>query len=163
MSKSSLPVILVIDSNVLSLAATREIFHFHDFDVHGVHCRDAAIEAARSLPLDLVICDLNLDAGVDGRSIVREICAIPDRHDVPVMFASSGQIPDVIRRKHDFGGAYHLKKPFDPEVLIELVERALWMPALVQSHIARPHFKIGPAAPLAQADSDISKCTRWHI
>ena len=57
---------------------------------------------------------------------------------------SHGQTVDVIRRKYDFGGAYLVKKPLDGKLLIDLVERALWMPALVKTHIARPHFKIGP-------------------
>jgi hypothetical protein len=69
------------------------------------------------------------------------------------MYSSTGQAPGVIRRKDEFGGAYYVKKPFDPMVLIELVERALWMPHLVQTHIRRPHFDLSPPAPTVLANS----------
>jgi CheY-like chemotaxis protein len=49
------------------------------------------------------------------------------------MFLSGAQIPDIIRRSHAAGGTYYLRKPFDPEVLVELVQKALWMPHLASS------------------------------
>jgi len=52
---------------------------------------------------------------------------------VPVMFLSGAQIPDIIRRSHAAGGTYYLRKPFDPEVLLELIQKALWMPHLAGS------------------------------
>ncbi|MBI2479174.1 MAG: response regulator [Planctomycetia bacterium] len=59
------------------------------------------------------------------------------QEDVPVLFVSSAQMPDIIRRTHDAGGTYYLRKPFDPDVLIELVGKALWMPHLVKSRFER--------------------------
>lgn len=143
MNKNSLPNILVIDSDELSLTALKAILSTSDYRVHAATAPDAAISAASYCPIDLIICDANV-GGCYGTSIVAEIHKLPDRNDVPVMFSSQGQGPDIIRRRYDFGGAYHIKKPFDAKLLIDLVERALWMPALVQTHIARPHFKIGP-------------------
>lgn len=143
MKKNSLPNILVIDSDELSLTALKAILSTADYRVHTASAPDAAISAASYCPIDLIICDTNVD-GCHGTSIVGEIHKLPDRDDIPVMFSSHGQGPDIIRRRYDFGGAYHIKKPFDAKLLIDLVERALWMPALVQTHIARPHFKIGP-------------------
>jgi DNA-binding NarL/FixJ family response regulator len=52
------------------------------------------------------------------------------------MFISSAQSPDIVRRSHEAGAAYYLRKPFDPEVMIELVNKALWMPHLVQSRVS---------------------------
>jgi DNA-binding NtrC family response regulator len=65
------------------------------------------------------------------------------------MFMSSAQIPDIVRRSHEAGGAYYIRKPFDPEVLIELVAKALWMPHLVQTRISRIQAaaETVPAAP----------------
>jgi DNA-binding NarL/FixJ family response regulator len=44
-------------------------------------------------------------------------------------------LPDIVRRSHEAGAAYYLRKPFDPEVLIELVSKALWMPHLVSGKL----------------------------
>ena len=35
-----------------------------------------------------------------------------------------GKIPDIIRRSHAVGAAYCLRKPFDPVVLLELIDKA---------------------------------------
>jgi hypothetical protein len=47
------------------------------------------------------------------------------------MFLSGGQIPDIIRRQDHLGGTYYIRKPFDPNVLLELVDKALQLPAVV--------------------------------
>ncbi len=44
---------------------------------------------------------------------------------VPVMFLSAGQIPDIIHRYDGRQGSYYLRKPFDPEVLGELIEQSI--------------------------------------
>jgi CheY-like chemotaxis protein len=53
------------------------------------------------------------------------------------MFLSGAQIPDVIRRAHAAGGVYYLRKPFDPPVLLELVDKALWVPHVVGARLGR--------------------------
>ena len=78
-----------------------------------------------------------------GLDLCRELRLENNNSDVPVLFVSRNQAPDIIRRTHDAGGAYYLRKPFDPDVLIELVGTALWMPHLVQTRMQR----IEPARP----------------
>ena len=141
MNALSRPVILVVDADPLSLTATAAVLHCSEYEVHCAASREAALKGARSLELDLVICDLDI-GGVDGGSILDEIRQIPQRSDVPVMYASPCQVPEVIRRNHVQGAVYHLRKPFDPKVLLELVETALWMPHLVRTHVRQPHFRL---------------------
>ncbi|HEV7221234.1 MAG TPA: response regulator [Pirellulales bacterium] len=95
----------------------------------------AAEMMARQILPDLVISDINLGAA-SGLEICAELKQIEGLANMPVIFLSGAQIPDVVKRAHAAGGAYYLRKPFDPEVLIELVEKALWMPHLV--HYAKP-------------------------
>jgi CheY-like chemotaxis protein len=56
---------------------------------------------------------------------------------VPVIFLSAAQIPHIVRRAREAGGTYYLRKPVDPDVLIELVDKALWMPHLVTHQTSR--------------------------
>ena len=60
------------------------------------------------------------------------------------MFLSATQIPDIIRRSHDAGGAYHVRKPFDPDVLTELVDKALWTPQWGRDRPRRMHTAAVP-------------------
>jgi len=64
-----------------------------------------------------------------------------EKSDLPVMYVSTGQSSGVIRRVHDFGAAFHLKKPIDEPVMIELVGKALWMPHLVRNQIEQKTMK----------------------
>jgi CheY-like chemotaxis protein len=137
MTAAALPaVILIIDSDPITLTGVAAVLHSAGYECHCARGEEAAHKAVQSLALDLIICDVNLN-GASGVELCRELRKMPGAMEVPVMFASGVQIPDIIRRSHDAGGAYFLRKPFDPEVLIELVGKALWMPHLVQSHMAK--------------------------
>ena len=37
---------------------------------------------------------------------------------------------------HEAGAAYYLRKPLDPDVLVDLVSKALWLPHLVQTRLS---------------------------
>lgn len=147
MTKLTDPVILVIDSDPISIAATRTALDCQRYKVHTAQDDESALELSANLNLDLVITDLRV-GDKSGTELIQEIREIPGRSDVPVMFASASQAPGVIRRTHEFGAAFHLRKPFDPFVLLELVEKALWMPHLVHNHldqINRPYMPIIPS------------------
>jgi CheY-like chemotaxis protein len=99
-------------------------------------CSDAqsAIELAHRSHPDLIISDINL--GVEsGLDLCHRIKSEAGLSDVPVIFLSGAHIPDVVRRAHAAGGTYYIRKPFDPEVLLEMIEKALWMPQLVQNQV----------------------------
>jgi CheY-like chemotaxis protein len=135
--------ILVIDADPVSLTATTAVLHCATYEVHCATDMMTALTAARDFDLDLIVCDLDV-GGVEGYSIVEQVRELPQRGDVPVMYSSACQQPEVIRKSHAQGAVYHLRKPFDPQVLLELTERALWLPHLVRSHIRQPHFAVSP-------------------
>jgi CheY-like chemotaxis protein len=142
MASLSQPLILVIDADALSLTATAAALHTQQYEVHCARDRVAALQAARQLNLDLIVCDVNLQ-GVDGVQLCEEIRALPERHDVPIMFISGNQTAGVASRMFHNGSALFLRKPFAPQLLLDLVDKALWMPHLIKSHINRPHIPLG--------------------
>ena len=89
---------------------------------------EEAVAAAQETPPNLIICDVNLQ-GEGGLETCQRIKSLPGLEDVPVMFLSGAQLPDIIRRSHEAGGIYCLRKPFDPDVLMELIDQALGVPA----------------------------------
>ncbi len=101
---------------------------------------ETAIETARQSDLDLLICDLNL-LGRGGMALWESIKQERQAESLPAMFLSAAQAPDVIRRSDGAGGTYYLRKPFDPEVLLALVEQAL-----APQRAARCHASPQPAA-----------------
>ena len=146
MSRLSDPIILAVDNDPHALSTAKSILNLHDFDVFAVTSAESAVEIARQLEVDLIITDVRVNT-LDGVELVSRIRALPDRSDVPAIFTSATQRSDIIRRVHQFGSAYHIKKPYKPNVLTELVDRALWMPHLVHEHLNQPHFS-KPSKPL---------------
>ncbi len=128
------PVILVIDPDPMTMTAIAASMHLSGYESYCAQDGEAAIKAAQETSFDLIICDVNID-GENGIELCREIHELPKNVDAPVMYISAGQMPDIIRRSNDDGSSYYLRKPFDPKVLLELVERALWMPHLIKTNI----------------------------
>jgi len=111
--------------------------------------RDSALKSLRESAPDLVIVDINLgeESGLDLCDQMRQ-----NEHlqDVPVIFLAGAEIPNIVQRTRSVGGTYYLRKPYDAEVLLELVEKALWMPHVSKTHLASPHFS-GAQVPQSQA------------
>jgi DNA-binding NarL/FixJ family response regulator len=59
--------------------------------------------------------------------------------EIPVMFLSAARDPQIVALTQQAGGAFYLGKPFDPNVLIEMVDRAMWMPHLIRSRLETGH------------------------
>ena len=99
-------------------------------------CAEDAVAAAEASPPDLIISDVNLH-GHSGLDMCEQIRQGPALAEVPVMFLSGAQIPDVIRRSDAPGSTYYLRKPFDPDVLLELIDTALGSPLLASGDADR--------------------------
>jgi DNA-binding response OmpR family regulator len=118
------PLILIIEEEqqvLQNLAATlTEAGYF-------TRCCSSAAEAyaaARDDRPDLIISNVVVceDGGVE---ICEKIKRDSEPGDMPVMFLAANQIPDIIRRRGPLGGAYYIRKPFDPEVLLDLLGKTL--------------------------------------
>jgi two-component system response regulator MtrA len=117
--------VLAIDDDPAVVADLARILSVGGYLCHC--CRDlaGAVERFRIAEPDLVIADLGL-VGPNGYRLVEAISREMGYMDVPLMFLSDAQGPDVIHRHSDAGGAYFLRKPLDVVVLLELVDKALW-------------------------------------
>ncbi len=85
---------------------------------------EEALAAVEATPPDLILCDVHL-RGESGLETCQQIKRQPGLENVPVMYLSAAQLPDIIRRSDAAGGIYWLRKPFDANVLIELIDQAL--------------------------------------
>jgi CheY-like chemotaxis protein len=128
--------ILLIDDEQDVLTGLSAILNSAGYNCHCARDEKSAVDVVRRFIPDLIVSDINLD-GESGLSLCEKLKQQKGLQDVPLMFLSGAQIPDIIRRAHAAGGTYYLRKPFDPEVLLELIDKALWMPHLVGNQLAR--------------------------
>ena len=124
--------ILAIDDHPEILNEIARIMHRIGYDCQRARDMDEAAACIARVAPDLIIADVNL-AGRGGLAFCDELRRRCDLDDVPVMFLSSMQTPDIIRRADTPGGTYYLRKPFDAPVFVELVERTRRTP---QPHLA---------------------------
>ncbi len=141
--------ILLVDDDPTALAEASTALDAAGHIVFQARDRISALRIARTEALDLVICDVNV-GGDSGLELSRELRRLPGMQDVPVMFISRTQLPDIVRRSHEAGAAYYLRKPLDPEVLTDLVGKALWLPHLVQTRFAMHQPSQAPVPPPRQ-------------
>jgi DNA-binding response OmpR family regulator len=141
---SSQRVVLMIDSDELAARRAAEVLSGQGHQCHCVADVEPARQAVRSMRLDLILCDVQLPSG-SGLELSRQLRAESMRRDIPVMFLSAWQRPDVVHRVYDSRGAYYLRKPYDPDVLVAIVSRALSSPGTTPR---RPRPASGVPAPL---------------
>jgi len=125
-------LILVIDDEPTVLGEVAATLFGAGYACHCSSTAEAAVAFVKGHEPDLILCDINL-AGHSGLELCERIKQDATLVDVPVMFLSGSQTPDIIRRSHPAGGTYYLRKPIDPEVLVELVDKALSVPHFVGS------------------------------
>jgi CheY-like chemotaxis protein len=122
--------ILAIDDQPEVLAQIAEIAKNSGYLCHCVPDAHSAEEVARETTPDLIVADVNL-SGHSGLTVCEEIKEHIGHQEVQVMFLSSSQGPDIIRRAHASGGSYYLRKPFDSAVFVQLVEKTRMIAHLV--------------------------------
>lgn len=134
--------ILIVDEDELSLALIKSSLELHDFHVELCLDCESALEASAKECFSLVICDrsMRLNTGAEVESLIH---SIPQNREVPFLFTSSCQQPDVISRRQNDKNIFIVRKPFEHEAFVNLVQFAMWRPHLIRSHIERVHLQQG--------------------
>lgn len=73
---------------------------------------------------DLIVMDMRMP-DVDGHHVCRRLSGDPDTCHIPVIVLSAMERPDIIRKSRAAGCEYHVRKPYDPNALLVLVESAI--------------------------------------
>ncbi|MCA9150947.1 MAG: response regulator [Planctomycetales bacterium] len=104
------------------------------FPCDGAPTAAIGLDLARREMPSLIIVETQLDA-CSGFDFVRTVNHEYLGNDIPIIYISATSSSEVIAECHEAGGTYFLSKPIDPTVLIELVDKALWMPHLIRRHV----------------------------
>lgn len=106
-------------SDVLAVRLGRQ-----GFETHTASRGQEGLALARAQLPDLVLLDLHLP-DVDGFSICQELVDDPLTCGIPVIVLSGMERPDVIRRSRAAGCLYYVRKPYDPNALLILINHAI--------------------------------------
>ncbi len=84
----------------------------------------SGLRKAREHRPDLVLLDLRLP-DVDGFAVCEELVDSPETCHIPIIIVSGSDQADVVRTSRAAGCEYFVRKPYDPNVLLTLIEHAL--------------------------------------
>lgn len=73
---------------------------------------------------DLIILDIRMPAG-DGFSIAERLKETAQTSHVPILFLTGSPERNAEQKAQELGARFYIKKPYDPEELLDAVRRAL--------------------------------------
>ena len=116
--------LLLIDDSSMIAAATRLLLRGTDLELCAAQNGEDGLVQAEALRPDLILLDVHMP-GIDGFETCRRVRAEPWGSHLPIVMASA----DIGDRERESGIAAgctdFLKKPFDKQKLLGLVERYL--------------------------------------
>jgi CheY-like chemotaxis protein len=116
--------ILVVDDDQDQLEALAYRLQRLGYDPSSASSGQQAIEAATSDVPDLVLLDVCLP-DVNGFDVCEQLGDAPATCGIPVIILSGLESDDIVRQARSAGCAYYLRKPYDPNVLLTLIQNAI--------------------------------------
>ena len=114
--------ILICDDDLAILRVLQVNLEVEGYTTLLAHHGEEALEVAAREKPDLIILDIMMPR-LDGYGACKRLKADPDLKDIPVVFLSAKAQQSDIEKGKTYGVADYLTKPFDPDVLVETIER----------------------------------------
>ena len=83
-----------------------------------------AVFVAHKEKPDLIILDIRMPAG-DGFGVAEKLKHSASTFSIPVIFLTGGPERDSEEKAMTLGARFYIKKPYDPEELLDAIKRAL--------------------------------------
>lgn len=117
-------IILVVDDDEDITLIIEEILKQHDYEVLVAHDGPHAVEKTQQHRVDLVLMDIRMP-NFSGLWFCEIFKRKPQTRNIPVVVISSAFHPEDIEKARQLGVKACLKKPFDSEELLAVVEKAI--------------------------------------
>ena len=116
--------ILVIDDDAAGRRRVEAILQREGFEVDAAVGGLEGLQAMRSRPPDLVVCDIRMP-GMDGFGVLAQAQSDPALATIPFIFLTALSEQGALRKGMDSGADDYLTKPFDPQKLVAAVQTRL--------------------------------------
>jgi CheY-like chemotaxis protein len=116
--------ILIIDDDDAMVDVLSQRLHRQGYEILVATSGDEGLATARRQVPHLVLLDLRLP-DADGFSVCQELADSAETCSIPVIILSGMERPDIIRRSRAAGCQYFVRKPYDPNALLILMQHAI--------------------------------------
>lgn len=114
--------VLIIEDEKLIIVSTQMVLEAAGFRVESAINGEDGISKAKSLSPDLILLDIMMP-GIDGWETLTRLKRDPETSGVPVVIFTAREHSRGHQKSAEMGAADYFRKPFEPDELIELVEK----------------------------------------
>lgn len=94
------------------------------FDVYEAEDGVEALTVAKETDVDLVLTDVNMPR-MDGIELIKNLRSLPAYNGKPILTLTTEGSTESKMKGRDAGATGWIVKPFDPEVLVETINKVL--------------------------------------
>ena len=116
--------ILICDDDPAILRVLQVNLEVEGYETLLAHHGEEALEIANAEKPDLIILDIMMPR-LDGYQTCQRLKASDETKHIPVVFLSAKAQASDIEKGKGYGVEDYLTKPFDPDTLVETIERLL--------------------------------------
>ncbi len=128
--------VLVIEPDALMLTAIGGVLDMHGHKAILARTEAVALQALDSGTIDLIVMAIeNLEQGTQ---MAERLRSNPDKQEIPVIFIVPEMAIHWSTTLQLYGGVFCVLRSVGPHALIDLVDKALWMPHLANRRTAPP-------------------------
>ena len=114
--------VLIIEDEKLIIVSTQMVLEAAGYRVESAVNGEEGIHKAQSLRPDLVLLDIMMP-GIDGWETLTRLKRDGDTSEIPVVIFTAREHARGHQKSREMGAADYFRKPFEPDELIELVEK----------------------------------------
>ncbi len=114
--------VLIIEDEKLIIVSTQMVLEAAGFRVESAINGEEGISKARELRPDLILLDIMMP-GIDGWETLTRLKRDADTAEIPVIIFTAREHARGHQKSAEMGAADYFRKPFEPDELIELVEK----------------------------------------
>ena len=114
--------ILIIEDEKLIIVSTQMVLEAVGYRVESAMNGEEGIAKADEISPDLILLDIMMP-GIDGWETLTRLKRNPATVDTPVIIFTAREHARGHQKSSEMGAAGYFRKPFEPDELIELVEK----------------------------------------
>jgi CheY-like chemotaxis protein len=116
--------VLIVDDDAAMTEVLSTRLASQGFRTLTAHQGQDGLTLAKEKRPDLILLDLRLPDR-DGFDVCAELDESPETTGIPIIILSGMARPDVIRKSRAAGCRYYVRKPYDPNALLLLIQQAI--------------------------------------
>ena len=114
--------VLIIEDEKLIIVSTQMVLEAAGFRVESATNGEDGIAKARSQTPDLILLDIMMP-GIDGWETLTRLKRAEETSTIPVIIFTAREHARGHQKSAEMGAVDYFRKPFEPDELIELVEK----------------------------------------